>query len=42
MQLGIVNVGAAKRAKEAGFTVVMDQCIMVEHRHLSMEGVLDI
>jgi hypothetical protein len=41
MQLGIINEHAAKRAKEAGFTVVMDRCMMVEHRRLSMEGVLD-
>ena len=41
MQLGIINQQAAKRAKEAGFTVVMDRCMMVEHRRLSMEGVLD-
>ena len=41
MQLGIVNEEAAMRAKEAGFTVVMDRCMMVEHRRLSMENVLD-
>ena len=41
MQLGIVNEEAARRAKEAGFTVVMDRCMMVEHRRLSMENVLD-
>ena len=39
MQLGIVNKDAARRAKEAGFTVVMDRCMMVEHKRLSMEGV---
>ena len=37
MQLGIVNEEAARRAKEAGFTVVMDRCMMVEHRRLGME-----
>lgn len=37
MQLGIVNEEAAKRAKEAGFTVVMDRCMMREHKRLSME-----
>jgi len=41
MQLGIVNEEAAKRAREAGFTVVMDSCMMIEHRRLSMDGVLD-
>jgi predicted CoA-binding protein len=35
MQLGIVNEEAAKMAKKAGLTVVMDKCMMVEHRHLS-------
>lgn len=40
MQLGIVNEEAAKKAKEAGFTVVMDKCIMREHNRLSREGSL--
>lgn len=35
MQLGIVNKEAAKRAEDAGLSVVMDRCIMVEHRRLS-------
>jgi predicted CoA-binding protein len=35
MQLGIENEEAAERAKEAGFIVVMDRCIMVEHRRLN-------
>lgn len=35
MQLGIVNEEAAKRADEAGFTVVMDKCMMIEHGRLS-------
>ena len=39
MQLGIVNEEAARRSKEAGFTVVMDKCMMVEHRRFSMNGV---
>jgi predicted CoA-binding protein len=34
MQLGIVNEEAARRAKEAGFTVVMDRCMMREHKRL--------
>jgi predicted CoA-binding protein len=37
MQLGIVNEEAARRAKAAGFTVVMDRCMMMEHKRLSME-----
>jgi hypothetical protein len=32
MQEGIVNNAAAARAKEAGLTVVMDQCMMKVHR----------
>lgn len=32
MQLGIVNHSAADMAKNAGMKVVMDQCIMVEHK----------
>jgi thioredoxin 1 len=35
MQLGIINEEAAKRAAEAGFTVVMNKCMMVEHGRLS-------
>jgi len=34
MQLGIVNEEAAEMAKKAGLTVVMDKCMMIEHRHL--------
>ncbi len=35
MQLGIVNEQAAETARKAGLTVVMDKCLMVEHRRLS-------
>ncbi len=35
MQLGIVNEEAAKHAKEAGFVVVMNKCMMIEHGRLS-------
>ena len=31
MQLGIVNEQAAETAKQAGLTVVMNKCMMVEH-----------
>jgi len=34
MQLGIVNEQAAQMAKKAGLVVVMDRCMMVEHRRL--------
>ncbi|MGD0449796.1 MAG: CoA-binding protein [Candidatus Bathyarchaeia archaeon] len=32
MQLGIVNEQAATMARDAGLVVVMDKCLMVEHR----------
>ena len=35
VQLGIVHREAAARAEAAGIHVVMDHCIMVEHRHLT-------
>lgn len=34
MQLGIVNEEAASIASKAGLVVVMDKCIMVEHKNL--------
>jgi len=35
VQQGIVNLEATNRAEAAGIHVVMDRCIMVEHRHLT-------
>ena len=32
MQLGIINQEAAESARAAGLNVVMDRCMMVEHR----------
>jgi predicted CoA-binding protein len=36
MQLGIADAGAAARAREAGLTVVMDRCPLIEWRRLGM------
>jgi len=36
VQQGIINLEAATRAEAAGIHVVMDRCIMVEHRHLTV------
>jgi len=38
MQLGIVNEEAAARARGAGLEVVMDKCMMIEHRRLAAQG----
>jgi uncharacterized protein len=31
MQVGVIDLEAARRARQAGLLVVMDRCIMVEH-----------
>jgi len=36
MQEGVVHEDAAHRAMEAGLTVVMDRCILKDHRRLSI------
>ncbi len=35
MQEGVIHEVAARRAREAGLDVVMDRCILKEHRRLS-------
>jgi uncharacterized protein len=37
VQQGILNLQAAARAEAGGIHVVMDRCIMVEHRHLTSQ-----
>ena len=34
LQLGCIDEGGARRARDAGLTVVMDRCLMVEHARL--------
>ena len=41
MQLGIVNEQAAKTARKEGLTVVMDKCVMKEHKCLFKECLLN-
>ncbi len=36
IQQGIINLEAAARAEASGIHVVMDRCIMVEHRHATL------
>jgi len=38
MQEGIVHEAAAARARRAGMAVVMDHCMMKEHRRIMREG----
>lgn len=37
MQLGVIHNTAAEKASNAGIDVIMDRCIMVEHRRLVLE-----
>ena len=38
MQLGIINERAAEMAREAGITVIMNRCMMQEHKKLFPSG----
>lgn len=40
VQLGIVNLQAARTAEAAGIRVVMDRCLLIEHRRLLAGGLL--
>jgi predicted CoA-binding protein len=35
MQEGVIHEGAARRAEQAGLTVIMDRCILKDHRRLA-------
>jgi predicted CoA-binding protein len=38
MQMGVIHEEAAARAREAGLQVVMDRCMMIEHRRHFGQG----
>ena len=38
MQEGVINEGAASRAKDAGLLVVMDKCMRKEHQRLTQNS----
>jgi uncharacterized protein len=40
MQVGIIHHEAARLARKGGMRVVMDRCIMVDHRRLRLMGTL--
>jgi len=37
MQLNIINDAASKKARNSGFTVIMNRCMMIEHSRLYHE-----
>lgn len=41
MQLGVIDGGAAQRARDAGLTVVMDRCPAIEMPRLGVRGYSD-
>ncbi|MFQ5999309.1 MAG: CoA-binding protein [Candidatus Bathyarchaeia archaeon] len=38
MQLGIINEEAARRARDADLIVIMDKCMMIEHKRLNRKS----
>ncbi len=40
MQLGVTNEEAALKARQAGITVVMDQCLRTQHKELRRQRLL--
>ncbi|NWG10943.1 CoA-binding protein [Candidatus Bathyarchaeota archaeon] len=38
MQLGIINEEAAEKARKAGLTVIMDKCMMQQHKRIFRKG----
>ena len=38
MQEGVIHEAAARRATEAGLSVIMDRCILKDHRRLGLQS----